>query len=675
MHTFKIAFLLFITSITTFAQVPTGGINGITNPLTSSFWYDETNQGGKSNIAVSGQSFNEAIETRIVVQPANVWNAQLIFSTNAGISEGDVLLFVFWAKTTLSSVETGQSTVNVVVENKTTYDKQLNKSISIGTEWKQYYAAFKASASLPSSNLGVAFQLGFTRQTTQFADIQLLNFKNTRTLAEMPNTPVDYEGRALNATWRITADQRIDQYRKGDLQVIVKDKNGVLVPSANVTFKMKKHAYLFGTAVDGNEFLTNAGYKDTVLKLFNHVVLENDLKWPFWISWSRNSADEALNQLNQLEIPVRGHVMIWPSWRNSPTYLNQYANNPNQLRTEINNHIQTIGSTYSGKLIDWDVLNEPYDNFDFMNILGRNEMGEWFKRARSSDPTAKLYINDYGILSGGGINKIKQDAYISTIKLIADTLNAPLQGIGFQGHFSDQLTPITLIYDITDRFAALGKELKITEFDIDTDDELVQADFTRDLMTIWFSHPSTKSFLMWGFWEGRHWRPKAAMYRRDWSAKPNLSAYKSNVFDKWWTKTTTVATDNNGIMNQRVFLGDYELKATFGDKTTTKNFSVSQNNQTNQIELVLDLAITALSDVTKLEQIDIYPNPSLGGFMLDRQSDVTAVLEVINLNGQVIDRQNVGLKTNFGHQLSSGLYLVRVITQNGQVFVKKVEKK
>ena len=104
-----------------------------------------------------------------------------------------------------------------------------------------------------------------------------------------------------------------------------------------------------------------------------------------------------------------------------------------------------------------------------------------------------------------------QDDYAATIKYLIDE-EAPLDGIGLQSHFSARVTPMDEPFKRLDRYAAFGKELEITEFDIDTSDEITQADYTRDFMTATFSYPSVKAFVMRGFWEGSHWRPRGAFY-------------------------------------------------------------------------------------------------------------------------------------------------------------------
>jgi len=257
-------------------------------------------------------------------------------------------------------------------------------------------------------------------------------------------------------------------------------------------------------------------------------------------------------------------------------------NDPQALAKVIIDHIIETTTTFRGRLVDWDVLNEPYTNHDFMDILGRQAMVDWFKAARSGDPKVKLYINDFSILAGD--DKAHQDHYAETIQYLIDQ-GAPLDGIGLQSHFPARVTPMDELLRRPDRFAAFGKELEVTEFDINTPDEGTQADYTRDFMTAVFSHPQVKAFLMWGFWEGAHWRPAGAMLRRDWSPKPNAQVYEDLVFKKWWTNTAG-KTDGQGAYTTRGFLGDYDIEVQAGGKTKTVRATLSKGG--SKVECVLD---------------------------------------------------------------------------------------
>jgi len=87
-------------------------------------------------------------------------------------------------------------------------------------------------------------------------------------------------------------------------------------------------------------------------------------------------------------------------------------------------------------------------------------------------------------------------------------------------------------------------------------------------MTITFSHPSFNAIIMWGFWEGRHWRPNGALWRKDWSIKPVGTMWKKLVFTTWWTNEQRT-TDASGSCEVSAFLGGYEIVVEHADRTVT----------------------------------------------------------------------------------------------------------
>lgn len=654
--------VVVINSKYSFSQIPSGGVEIITNTFSQNSIWDEKN-GSKTIVAITGQPFTEALRLETKIRPPYPWEFMLGFnSRGAGITTGDVILVAFYARTIQTIQETGEGLVNVVIENNKDFTtKVMSQAVNIGSNWTQYFVKVVANQTLWPENVGAAFQLGFPRQTVEFADIKFINYKNLYTLVELPETKLTYVGMEPNAAWRSEADLRIEQIRKGNIKLKLVDNVGKAVPNVTVKLTMKRHHFPFGSAVDVTKFQSNTSYKDSIFKLFNQVVFENDLKW-FYI-WNREKTLQAIKLLNDNKISVRGHVLVWPSFYNSPTSLANYKNDTAALRREINKHIDDQASTFKGQLIDWDVINEPYDNFDFMNILGYPEMAQWFKRAMANDPNAKLFINDYSILSNGGIDVAHQNHYFKTIKYI-DSLGAPIQGVGMQGHFGNQLTPLVKVYEILNRFATLKKDIKISEFDIDVLDEDIQGRYTKDFMTMVFSHPSVKGFLMWGFWEGQHWKPKAAMYRNDWSIKPNGLAYKDLVFNKWWTPAIEVKSDMNGEINTRGFLGDYEyvLKS---DKGEIRSSMQVFNNGMN--EKVIEVDASFLTGIKKLpgastEQINIYPQPFNDSFELLLEKNFASEISIISQEGIILEKmENVFVKNVIlGKNLKPGSYILRI---------------
>jgi endo-1,4-beta-xylanase len=233
-------------------------------------------------------------------------------------------------------------------------------------------------------------------------------------------------------------------------------------------------------------------------------------------------------------------------------------------------------------LTDWDVLNEPYTNTDVQAVLGDAEMASWFSQARALDPTVKLYVNDFGYLESGGYDMLHQDAmYNHIIPIILGS--GALDGIGMQAHFDVNPTAPEQVLNVLDRFAQFGKDIKITEFSVNTTDEQLQADYTRDFLTAVFSHPSVTGFINWGFYEGAESTPAAAMIRSDWTTKPNYDVWMNLVYGEWWTDIQgTTAAD--GTFRTRGFLGEYDVDIAWNGGVRTVPFTVSATGDNTVVQ-------------------------------------------------------------------------------------------
>jgi GH35 family endo-1,4-beta-xylanase len=449
------------------------------------------------------------------------------------------------------------------------YTKSYAQPVLSTAQWRAVKIAFRMAEPYQGNDYFVDFWMGQQVQTVEVSEIRLLNYGTTATPADVGVDPY-YEGAADGAEWRKAAFERIDRLRKGDLKVIARDESGKPVEDAAVEVRMKRHAFGWGTAVAADQLLGTSAdsqkYRDAILANFNMVVFENDLKWPQW-EQNRQRPLDGIRWLKQNGISrIRGHNLVWPGWQYLPASLRTLENNTEALRARVRDHILEVTRATAGELEDWDVLNEPYTNRDLQRILGDEEMSAWFRFAQGGDPAAKLFINDYNILSAGGADLSHRNHYARTIGYL-DSLGTPVDGIGMQGHFSSPTAPEQMLR-ILDRFATFNKPIEITEFDFDTTDEELQARFTRDLLITFFSHPSARAFLMWGFWEARHWRPRCAMIRRDWSTKPNFDVWREMVYKEWWTNVD-LKSGKDGEAAARGFQGDYEVTVRAGDRSKT----------------------------------------------------------------------------------------------------------
>ncbi len=653
-----------------------------------------TNYGGTTtNTTPAGQSFTQA-RKRVVTLGANPWDAGHIYPTTGAISNGDRCLVVMWLRS-----DSPDAKVNIFAENSSTYAKEVISTVKVGPEWKMYSAPFQATAAYAPGGLAIGLHLAFGNQNIEIGGTACLNYKTTVFYTQLPvllNNDT-YPGQEADAPWRAEAAASIEQIRKANLTVNVVTPGGQPIPGAQVRVAMQQHAFKFGSAVVSNKFnggsAFNATYEDKMINLdgFNHgfseVVFENDLKWPAWEqSWFSSKPEIAsdVKWLLDRGISVRGHNLAWPGWGYSPPDINASAT-PAFIKNRIRNHLKAI-LEYPGigqEMIDWDVLNEITANNDYANrfagspgyTTGRELYTEIFKQADSLAPGTKLYLNDYVAIEQGDSPTNGIPTWKSRIDELISA-GAPLEGIGFQGHFSASPTGIPRVKEIYDDFwNTYGLEAKVTEYDID---KLVpaatQADYMRDILTITFAHPSMKGFLMWGFWDGAHWQANAPLFYEDWTLKPSGEAFIDQVFSEWWTdvnETTSAA----GNFTVRGFKGKYTVTILCPDGST----------QTQEVDLDGDKTITLTTGCvvevqepqSGLFRLACSPNPVQGATRISWDNTLVTgdkMLRCSDMAGREILMTKVPAGADYYHldvsQWPNGAYWVRLSSETGTDTVK-----
>ena len=388
-----------------------------------------------SRVSVEGQTFNRAVELSVPDGIDKYWNTSLSYTLEEPITKGDTLLATFSLRCTESM--TGECQVQFDFgENREPYAKSVRQVVYAPNDWKTFHIPFIASKDYPASESRLAMRVGFIRQSIQVGGLRLERYDANVPLADLPRSEQTYTGMQSDAPWRAEANARIDKLRKGDLTVSVLAADGKPVEGAQVNVVMTQHAFKFGSAVKA-DLLTRSDatamkYRAIVARLFNEVVFENDLKWKKRGQKHDARIDASLSWLADHDITTRGTTLIWPSWRHTPKGTETLKNNPDALRTAIEERITNTASRWRGRLVDWDVTNENYAHHQLQDVLGKDSVAEWFELTRAADPHAKLYINDYGILNAGAKDTLHQQSYFEHIKQLKQA-GAPLDGIGHAG--------------------------------------------------------------------------------------------------------------------------------------------------------------------------------------------------------------------------------------------------
>lgn len=607
--------------------------------------------------AVTGPPFEEALSLQVPQGGADPWSAGALLTNEFALQAGDVCLLIAWVKTD----EAGSARFNWFVEDASTYAKEAYLSIHLtepGT-WHPLYFPFIIEDSYPPGTLNLGLHLGLQAQELQLAGLNIARLAAGIDPGDLPHQLFNenYPGSAPDAPWRAAAAERINDHRKANLKVQVTTAEGSPVPSANVHFEMREHQFGFGSAVV--TCMVNEGicqddtYQARLLDLdgqghrFNCLVNENSLKWKAWENnWLGTPAQtySALSWLKGEGFKIRGHNIIWPGFDYMPGDIAQNAGNPDYVHNRILEHIEEkVGYPgLSSLLTDWDVLNEITANRDLEYIFqgaegyetGREIYPEIIARVMEAAPNSQLYLNDYVTISSATTHGATYDRYQQFIRDILDA-GAPVAGIGFQAHMGSGLYHPDTIYAILDDFyAQFGLPAKITEFDqSETLSEALAARYFRDFLTLVFSHPSVNAFLMWGFWDGAHWKSNAPLFREDWTPKPALDTFVQLVFEDWWTDET-LPTQADGTAAVNGFKGQYRVSVTYQEESIDTLITLEEDRV-----LTIRLATTLDAQRAAAPALQVYPNPAVSQLTVEWLSaPEDAAITVFDAQGRAIQR-------------------------------------
>ncbi|MEM1013211.1 MAG: endo-1,4-beta-xylanase [Planctomycetota bacterium] len=550
----------------------------------------------QSDIDTPAAAIGPVLRIEGAAEPQDTWRAQIRIPTQVAIERGDSLVAEAWLRG--RNTDGTEPYVFLLFESdQPHYTKSMQHSVAVTSErWTRVTVPFEVARTSDVGQSRLALRVTSPLDHLEVAGFRVIE----RGGGDVDPTPATYPGIGPDASWREQAKRQIDQHRKAELTVRVVDTAGKPLPDVEVEVEMTRHAFPFGTAVAAPTILDDSDdadrYREIVRTWFNYATMENALKQPVIDRNGIEPAIEAMRWLDDNGLAIRGHTLVWPSLNRShhlgdvgEEYRERAAVDEDAatewLRAKLHQHVVKTAMRTRGMVVGWDIANEVANLRDIMEVLGDDDTSddalvELFRLARQADPSAERYVNDYGIVVGDGTQHEVRARYLKQIANLVAAGEAP-DAIGVQSHFFGHLTGPRRVWAILDELAASGVPIEITEFDVGAGDEELEGQFARDFMTACFAHPEVRAFVVWGFWEGRHWRPRTAMFRRDWSLRPAGEAWQDLVLDEWWTRET-VSTDPTGTATVRAFLGDYVVRVGGSEVVTT----LPSEGRTLRIELV-----------------------------------------------------------------------------------------
>ena len=545
-------------------------------------------------VDVEGQTFDKAVQIRCKETPSNI--ADFIVKTSAtpektpgeGVKKEDALLLAFRMRCVDGGDETGTAKVLVQVEELKTgkFRKAVFDVGYAGKDWEILYFPFKPQVDATS----IGIRAGYYEQTVEIGGFEIINFGPEYDRATLPSTANDFPELKPNAKWRTDAFDRIEKNRKGDFTVVVKDKEGNVVPNADVEFDMFEHEFQFGTAVNGVVGV-NEDYQKALNREFNTAVLEHNMKWHPYEEKPGRARSQVQHALNQGIKYIRGHAMVWekPQGKNKSAYLTPpemfeepIISNKEAIKERSKKLIETIAKDelFYDVVTDWDVVNESMGDNAFRKVHGDDLLKYWFDVARkAANPESQLYYNETTAVWHPGFWDVV-DTFLRE--------NVDFDGVGIQSHYDFFFkTPVEQVEFYDKLVDKTGKRLKVTEFSCSVFDPIFQANFTRDTMIAAFAEENMDGFLFWGFWQEAIAADYSPMYNTDWTLNRAGQMYEDLVYNKWWTKDAKAKTDANGKATVRGFYGDYDIKVKVNGTEQTVMAAFHKGYE-NVLEIVLD---------------------------------------------------------------------------------------
>ncbi|MEM9546166.1 MAG: endo-1,4-beta-xylanase [Bacteroidota bacterium] len=647
---------------------------------------------GNSTLSVSdveNLSFSKAVNIKVNAAGNNQWDSGYNVRNSSSIAIGDIVLITFWAKSNSQDSE-----LFFFSEDAGDFSKDFYFSMGLTPDWTQYFMAFEAKRTYAVNGMSLGFHLASLIQDFDIAGFTAFNFGSAYELEMFPSSfdSGSYEGSDPDAEWRAEAQERIEELRTSELTITVVNENGDLIEGAEVEIQMEEHLFGFGSAFVACRFPGNDCYNSTYVEKvfdldgeghgFNVGVTENAVKWDAWEEeWigSPEETADAIQFLHENGVTMRGHTLFWPGFQYLPEDIQQNQNDLSYVRNRIAERIETMINHPELKDIirEWDVLNEIAVNRDFENIFendpnfttGREIYQEVFEAIRAEDPGLKLYMNDYVVLSGGGSSSSVVNRYKEFLTEIQNS-NQPFDGIGFQCHIGSNPTSILKLKRVFDEFYKdYGVPIKITEYDLNelVSDE-VAAQYLSDFLTMIFSHPAVDAFIMWGFWDGNHWKGNAPMFYENWDLKPSGQAFIDKVFGEWWTEEEGM-TNTNGQFVVDAFKGSHSIIVR---KDGVERIARVSLNGDRNVQVLLEGALSVQDELNAA--IRISSNPATNGYIeliIDGELNIDSI-DVLSSDGKLIQTYT---KSPKGGRIDcfdkSGMYLLHIQTNNGLV-VKKV---
>ncbi len=402
------------------------------------------------------------------------------------------------------------------------------------------------------------------------------------------------------------AEENIEKYRKGDAEIVFKNKSGNPVKNTEIMIIQKTHDFLFGSIIfDLVNLWGDSSSDNTELYKMRFKELFNFAELPFY--WASYEKTPGMTQWAKLlpvidwckenGITTKGHPLVWTNPAGVPTWISDFPVTLSEelLKARIINTVKG----YKGKIDMWDVVNEPchtrtwnHTDVKFATKESTQDAADHtekaFRWAYTANPEANLILNEFQQIMSLPIRKSFYDLVNELQKR-----NTPITGLGIQAHepWDCWFSPKE-VWDTYDYYSGFGYPLHITEFMPQSSGKEItggwrkgvwteenQADFAEQFYRLSFGYPLMASICWMGLSDRRIYLPGGGLLDKDYKPKPVYTRLNKLINEEWKTNLST-RTGKNGMVVFRGFYGQYTISLKTDDgKVHTFEIHLSENKE------------------------------------------------------------------------------------------------
>ena len=213
-------------------------------------------------------------------------------------------------------------------------------------------------------------------------------------------------------------------------------------------------------------------------------------------------------------IALHGHTLVWAVY-NPPWLLD--ALREGRGEAVLARHVDAVCGRHAGRVLAWDVVNEPVDprwpadrqglcTTPWWHALGPDYVERALRLAHEADPGALLLINDDDLEYDEPDRQTKRDQYLRLVEALRRR-DVPLAGFGLEAHLKPERRIAERSYR---RFLAelggMGLALFVTELDVNDRTlpadiavrDAAVADVTRRYLDLALDEPAVRAVPCWG---------------------------------------------------------------------------------------------------------------------------------------------------------------------------------